>query len=132
MYNKETEPCSAEAKCDFRSFRAVESFWTKQHSFISKKVGHQKWCLFFDFVCFSGCHFTKSCLFQKQIGNKGSFFVLCMYLKVIIDNSSLFCLYIFVLEDLAFFPTVQGVGQFSQDEQVFIVWLILPNLALID
>ena len=25
MYNKETEPCSAEAKCDFRSFRAVES-----------------------------------------------------------------------------------------------------------
>ena len=29
MYDKETEPCSAEAKCDFRSFRAVESFWTK-------------------------------------------------------------------------------------------------------
>lgn len=51
MFNKETEPCSAKAKCDFRSFRAVESFWTKQQSFISKKVGHQKWCLFFDFVC---------------------------------------------------------------------------------
>ena len=30
---------------------------------------------------------------------------LCMYLMVIIDNSSLFCLYIFVLEDLSFFPT---------------------------
>ena len=65
MYNKKTEPCSAEAKCDFRSFRAVESFWTKQQSFISKKVGHQKWCLYFDFVCFSGFHFTKSVLFQK-------------------------------------------------------------------
>ena len=39
-----------------------------------KKVGHQKWCLFFDFVCFSGCHFTKSGLFQKQIGNRGVFF----------------------------------------------------------
>ena len=65
MYNKETEPCSAEAKCDFRSFRAVESFWTKQQSFISKKVGHQKWCL---------SHFTKSGLFQKQIGNRGGFF----------------------------------------------------------
>ena len=50
MYNKETEPCLAEAKCDFRSFRAVVSFWTKQQSFISKKVGHQKWCPFFDFV----------------------------------------------------------------------------------
>ena len=74
MYNKETEPCSAEAKCDFRSFRAVKSFWTKQQSFMSKKVGHQKWCPFFDFVCFSGCHFTKSGLFQKQIGNRGGFF----------------------------------------------------------
>ena len=59
MYNKETEPCSAEAKCDFRRFRAVKSFWTNQQSFISKKVDHQKWCPFFDFVCFSGCHFTK-------------------------------------------------------------------------
>ena len=66
MYNKETEPCSAEAKCDFRSFRAVKSFWTKQQSFISKKVGHQKWCPFFDFVCFSGGHFTKSGLFQQK------------------------------------------------------------------
>ena len=97
---------SAETKCNFRSFRAVKSFWTKQQSFISKKVGHQKWCPFFDFVCFSGCHFTKSGLFQKQIGNRGVFLALCMYLMVIIDNSSLFCLYIFVLEDLAFFPTV--------------------------
>ena len=34
------------------------------------------------------------------------FFALCTYLMVMIDNSSLFCLYIFVLEDLAFFPTV--------------------------
>ena len=74
MYNMETEPCSAEAKCDFRSFRAVESFWTKQQSFVSKKVGHQEWCPFFDFVCFSGCHFTKSGLFQKQIRNRGGFF----------------------------------------------------------
>ena len=49
-------------------------FWTKQQSFISKKVGHQKWCPFFDFVCFSGCHFTKSGLFQKQIGHRGGFF----------------------------------------------------------
>ena len=60
MYNKETEPCSAKAKCDFRSFRAVETFWTKQQSFISKKVGHQKWSPFFNFVCFSRCNFTKS------------------------------------------------------------------------
>ena len=74
MYNKETEPCSAEAKCDFGSFRAVESFWTKQQSFISKKVGHQKWCMFFYFVCFSGCHFIQSGLFQKKIGNRGGFF----------------------------------------------------------
>ena len=105
MYNKETEPCSAEAKCDFRTFRAVESFWTKQQSFISKKDGHQKCSPFFHFVCFSGCHFTKSDLFQKQIGNTSVFLALCMYLKVIIDNSSLFCLYILVVELLAFFPT---------------------------
>ena len=44
MYNEETEPCSAEAKCDFRIL--VKSFWTQQQSFISKKVGHQKWCPF--------------------------------------------------------------------------------------
>ena len=61
---------------------------------------------FFYFSCFSMCHFIKSGLFQKQIGNRGVFLVLCMYLMVIIDNSSLFCLYIFVLEDLAFFTTV--------------------------
>ena len=58
MYDMETEPCSAEAKCDFGRFRAVESLLTKQQSFISKKVGHLKWCPFFDFVCFSGGHFV--------------------------------------------------------------------------
>ena len=119
MYNKETEPCSAEAKCDFRSFRAVQSFWTKQQSFISKKIAHQKWCPFFDFVCFSRCHFTKTGLFQKQIGNMSVFLALCMYLIAIIDNSSIFCWYIFVLEVLAFFPTMTilffevKVGHFS-------------------
>ena len=65
MYNKETEPCPAEAKCDFMSFRAVESSWTKQQSCISKRVGCQKWYPFSDFVCFSGCHFKKGGLFQK-------------------------------------------------------------------
>ena len=106
MYNKETEPCSAEAKCDFRSFRAVKSFWTKQQSFISKKVGHQKWCPFLIlFVLVDGI-LQKVVYFKNKSGTGVVFLALCMYLIVIIHNSSLFCLYIFVLEDLAFFPTV--------------------------
>ena len=30
--------------------------------------------LFNDLMHFKGCHFTKSGLFQKRIGNRGSFF----------------------------------------------------------
>ena len=44
--------------------------------------------------------------FKNESGTGVVFLALCMYLMVIIDNSLLFCLYIFVLEDLAFFPTV--------------------------
>merc|ERR1712102_134730 len=44
--------------------------------------------------------------FKNKSGTRVVFLALCVYLMVIIDNSSLFCLYIFVLEDLAFFPTV--------------------------
>ena len=44
--------------------------------------------------------------FKNKSGTGVVFLALCMYLMVIIDNSLLFCLYIFVLEDLAFFPTV--------------------------
>ena len=44
--------------------------------------------------------------FKNKSGTGVVFLTLCMYLMVMIDNSSLFCLYIFVLEDLAFFPTV--------------------------
>ena len=106
MYNEETEPCSAEAKCDFRSFRAVKSFWTKQQSFTSQKVGHQKNCPLFDFVCFRGCNFTKVVYLKTNWEQVRSVFALCMYLITKIDNSSLFCMYIFVLEALAFFPTV--------------------------
>ena len=48
--------------------------------------------------------------FKNKSGTGVVFLALCMYLMVIIDNSSLFCLYIFVLEDLAFFPTVFYLG----------------------
>ena len=48
--------------------------------------------------------------FKNKSGTGVVFLALCMYLMVIIDNSSLFCLYIFVLEDLAFFPTVMTEG----------------------
>ena len=51
-----------------------ESFWTKKESCKFLKVDIKNWCPFFDFVCFNGCHFTKSGLFQKQIGNRGGFF----------------------------------------------------------
>ena len=91
MYNKETEPCSVEANCDFRSFRAVESFWTKQQSFISKKVGHPNWCPFFDFVCFSGCHFTKGELFQKLAGKLSFLFQKSFIYIIIIHISKVFC-----------------------------------------
>ena len=48
--------------------------------------------------------------FKNESGTGVVFLALCMYLMVIIDNSLLFCLYIFVLEDLAFFPTVMTEG----------------------
>ena len=40
--------------CVFRTFRVKESFWSKKQSCITLKVGIEKWCLFFVFVCFSG------------------------------------------------------------------------------
>ena len=40
-------------------FRVGESFLTQKQSCITQKVGLEKWCLFFDFVCFSGRHFTQ-------------------------------------------------------------------------
>ena len=103
MYNKETEPCSAKAKCDFRSFRAVQSFWTKQQRFISKKVGHQKWCPFFYFVCFSGCHFTKGGFFQKLARNFSFFFQKSFIYIIIIHISKVFCQFNFFYCFLGFF-----------------------------
>ena len=51
--------------------------------------------------------FYKKWFISKTNREQGCFFLaLCMYLMVIFDNFSLFCLSIFVLEDLAFFPTV--------------------------
>ena len=43
-----------------RAFRVDESFWTQKQSCITQKVGLEKWCLFFHFVCFNGRHFSKS------------------------------------------------------------------------
>ena len=57
-YRIEAEPCLTETKCNFRTFGVNESFWAKQQSCITLKVSLQKWCPFFVFVCFSGCHFT--------------------------------------------------------------------------
>ena len=57
-FHIETEPCLTETKCNFRTFGVDESFWAKQQSCISQKVGLSKWHLFFVFVCFNGRHFT--------------------------------------------------------------------------
>ncbi len=45
--------------CVFRTFREEESFWTKKQSCKFSKVDIMKWRLFFDFVCFDGCHILK-------------------------------------------------------------------------
>ena len=58
------------------------------------------WCILRDAIL------QKVVYFKNESGTGVVFLALCMYLMVIIDNSLLFCLYIFVLEDLAFFPTV--------------------------
>ena len=63
--------CSAEAKCHFRSFRAVESFWTKQQSFISKKVGHQKWCHILILFVLVDAILQKIVYFKNKLGTGG-------------------------------------------------------------
>ena len=57
-----------ETKYIFMVFRVDESFWTQKQSCITQKVGLEKWCLFFDFVCFSGRHFTLPHFAKKDIG----------------------------------------------------------------
>ena len=52
--------------CIFRTFRVKESFWVKQQSCMTLKVSLQKWCPFFVFVCFSGCHFTQDGFTKKD------------------------------------------------------------------
>ena len=58
MFDIEAESYLTVTNCDFRTFRVKESFWAKQQSCITLKVSFQKWCPFFVFVCFNGCHFT--------------------------------------------------------------------------
>ena len=65
-FHIETEPCLTETKCNFRTFGVNESFWTKQQSCITLKVSLRKWCPFFVFVCFSGCHFTQDGFTKKD------------------------------------------------------------------
>ena len=55
-------------KCILRAFEVDESFWTQKQSCITQKVGLEKRCLFFDFVCFSGRHFTQLDFAKKDIG----------------------------------------------------------------
>ena len=57
-----------ETKYKLRDFRVDESVWTQKQSCITQKVGLEKWCLFFDFVCFSGRHFTLPHFAKKDIG----------------------------------------------------------------
>ena len=57
-FDIEAESCLTVTNCNFRTFRVKESFWAKQQSCITLKVSLRKWCPFFVFVCFSGCHFT--------------------------------------------------------------------------
>ena len=64
----------AREKGHFKGFKIGGIFSDKKAKLYSLKSLNRKWYLFFDFVCFSGCHFTKSGLFQKQIGNRGGFF----------------------------------------------------------
>ena len=54
-----------------------------------------------------------------KLGTDVAFLALCMYLMVIIDNSSFFCLYIFVLEDLAVLPTVEKGAKFTSTFMFF-------------
>ena len=48
----EAEPCLTETKCNFRTFGVDESFWAKEQSCISQKVGFSKWRPFFDSMRF--------------------------------------------------------------------------------
>ena len=54
--------------CIVRFFFKLKLFLTKHESFIILKVFKVKALSVFDFVCFSGCHFTKSGFSQQKIG----------------------------------------------------------------
>ena len=51
---------------NLKTFRVKESFWDQKQSFLLWKVGLRKWCPFFVFVYFNGCHFTKSEFAKKD------------------------------------------------------------------
>ena len=101
---------------DYRFFQTKSPFLRpleQRYNFgPSNKVSNYKKLVIKSGVCFLILFVLVDAILQKVIYFKnksgtGVFFLaLCLYLMVIIDNSSLFCLYIFVLEDLAFFPTV--------------------------
>ena len=88
----------------------------------SNKVLYLKKLVIKSGVCFLILFVLVDAILQKVVYLKNKsgtgvvFLALCMYLMVMIDNSSLFCLYIFVLEDLAFFPTV--VCHYEFDDSV--------------
>ena len=65
-FDIEAESCLTVTNCNFRTFRVKESFWAKQQSYLNLKVNLRKWCPFFVFVCFSGCHFPYDGFSQKD------------------------------------------------------------------
>ena len=41
-----------------KTFKVEESLWNQKQSCLEWKIGLEKCCPFFDFVCFNGRHFT--------------------------------------------------------------------------
>ena len=101
-FDIEAESCLTVTNCDFRTFRVKESFWAKQQSCITLKVSLRKWCPFFVFVCFSGCHFTKIAISGSPAGSWPVFFMFWMYLIVVIDKTGSFFLSNFIHYFLGF------------------------------
>ena len=53
--------------CNLRIFRVEIWFRAQEQNFLLEKVSLRKWCPFFDFVYFSGCHFTQPGFTEKDI-----------------------------------------------------------------
>ena len=97
-----------------KTFRGEESLPDQKQSCISWKIGLKKCCLFFDFVCFNGCHFTLLDFAKKGQCTKILFWHLTHLSNIFASQYKNLEMYFMILICFEFWPLCRDNNLLSQ------------------